>query len=461
MTSQSLADRVLTLMFALLAAVVSAYVAVAPTGYLHKFLYLSIVLAFALTLRPELFVACSMLAFAVSSVTDAPLLAALPGPIYLPDFVVLLVAARGALPRDRVPSKRPLAGLPTLFFALWALIMIIAAVRATNAGVSLPSAIRGDLALIYWPLLYFGFTRIFRERGFDATLFWRVIAVVALGLASWMFIARTLGFQFNDTGLGEVPTGEGTFVRRNFGFAAAFIVYPTLALVGIAGMAHGGTRNWRWVLVAFVGTLATLTTLIRGEIIGLVLGALVILWLHSRDQRTTAKARTAIQLGFALAAAIVGLFAVSPNLGGAVVQRVLPFTDQAEGAELNADYRLKAVETGFRVANLHPAGLGVLDVTRLDAAGIDRGYLAHSGVATLLFFAGWPALISALLAMVSIVWRSYVLPTSAPWIHPAFVGILIMLGVYSVGAAGLAGEPWVIPVGALSVAARFTLGLGR
>ena len=105
MTSQSLADRVLTLMFGLLAAVVAAYVAVAPTGYLHKFLYLSIVLAFALTLRPELFVACSMLAFAVSSVTDAPLLAALPGPIYFPDFVVLLVAARGALPRYRAPSK--------------------------------------------------------------------------------------------------------------------------------------------------------------------------------------------------------------------------------------------------------------------------------------------------------------------------------------------------------------------
>ena len=253
---------------------------------------------------------------------------------------------------------------------------------------SLPSAIRGDLALIYWPLLYFGFTRIFRERGFDAALFWRVIAVVALGLASWMFIARTLGFQFNDTGLGEVPTGEGTFVRRNFGFAAAFIVYPALALVGIAGMAHGGTRNWRWVLVAFVGTLATLTTLIKGEIIGLVLGALVILWLHSRHQRTTARARTAIQLGFALAAAIVGLFAVSPNLGGAVVQRVLPFTGQAEGAELNADYRWKAVETGFRVANLHPAGLGVLDVTRLDAAGIDRGYLRPLGRCHAALFRG-------------------------------------------------------------------------
>jgi len=348
-----------------------------------------------------------------------------------------------------------------VFFALWALIMLIAAVRAMNAGVSFQSAIRGDLALIYWPLLYFGFVRAFRERGFDASIFWCGVAVVAIGLATWMFVARMLGYEFHDSGLGEVPTGEDTFVRRNFGFAAAFILYPTLALVGIAGMSHGGNRNWRWVLVAFVGTVATLTTLIRGEILGLVLGALVILWLRSRSQRTTARVRTAIQLGFALVATIVALFAVSPTLGSAIVQRVLPFTEQAAGAELNADYRRKAVETGFRVANLHPAGLGVLDVTRLDAAGIDRGYLAHSGVATLLLFAGWPALVSALLAIVAIAWRSYVLPTAAPWIHPAFVGILIMLSVYSIGAAGLAGEPWVIPVGALAVAARFTLGLGR
>ena len=32
-----------------------------------------------------------------------------------------------------------------------------------------------------------------------------------------------------------------------------------------------------------------------------------------------------------------------------------------------------------------------------------------------------------------------------------------MLSVYSISAAGLAGDPWVIPLGVLAVALRFTL----
>jgi hypothetical protein len=37
------------------------------------------------------------------------------------------------------------------------------------------------------------------------------------------------------------------------------------------------------------------------------------------------------------------------------------------------------------------------------------------------------------------------------------VGVLTLLSVYTVSAAGLAGDPWVIPLGALAVALRFTL----
>jgi hypothetical protein len=35
--------------------------------------------------------------------------------------------------------------------------------------------------------------------------------------------------------------------------------------------------------------------------------------------------------------------------------------------------------------------------------------------------------------------------------------VLTLLSVYTVSAAGLAGDPWVIPLGALAVALRFTL----
>jgi hypothetical protein len=198
-------------------------------------------------------------------------------------------------------------------------------------------------------------------------------------------------------------------------------------------------------------------TLVRGEIFSLALAALIILLLRPRKVGTSARMQTGVQVAFAVAAVVIGLIAVNPTLGNAMLQRAVPFTHQAAGANANAGYRQKAVATGFRVARAHPAGLGVLDTARLEAEGIDPGYLAHSGVATLLLVGGWPAFGSALLAILFVLRRSFQLSSSVPWAHPAFVAVLIMLGVYSISAAGLAGDPWVIPLGALAIALRFNL----
>jgi hypothetical protein len=439
-----------------LAALVSVYTAVSPDEYVLKLLYLLVALSLALALTPQWFVAASLLCFAVSTSMDTPLLASLPVEVYFSDLIVLLIATRGALPRNRIQSNGALAGAPIILFALWSAVMAISAARALDAGVPFASAVRGDLALLYWPLLYFGFSRVLREYRLDVYLLWRNLAVVAVGLAAWLFLARALDHPFEGAGLANVPTGEDTTVARNFGFAAAFIVYPALALVGIAGMAHGGSHRLRWFALACVGTVATLMTLVRGEILGLAFGTLVILWLRPRRRDISARLRSAVQLAFVVVAFAGGLIVANPTLGNAVVQRALPFTQQAAGAKLNAEYREKAVETGFHVARAHPGGLGVLDTARLDAERIDPGYLAHSGVATLLLFGGWPALVTALLAILALVRRSSLLPASTPWLHPAFVGVVTMLSVYTISAAGLAGDAWVIPLGALAVALRFT-----
>ena len=457
MTFQPLAQRLLMPILAGLAALIAAEAALSPNGYLLKLFFLLISLSIALALTPQAFLAASVLGFGVSTAYTGAVLAALPVPIYFADFLVLLIVARGIMRRDRFPSGRVLAGAPTWLFSIWALVMAIAAVRAMNVGVPFASAVRGDLALMYWLLLYFGFTRVLRERSLDIPSLWRNLTLVALGLAGWMFLARAINHPFNSTGLAGVATGDASEVRRDFGFAASFIVYPALALVGIAGMAHGGIRNVRWMLVASVGTIATLLTLVRGEIFGLVLGALVILWLRPQNAPTSARMRTAVQLGLAVVAAAAAFVAASPSLGNAIVQRALPFTHQAEGAKANAEYRQEAVATGFRVARAHPAGLGVLDLSRLDAEDIDPAYLAHSGVATLLLEGGWPALVCALLALLAVLRRSFLVPAATPWLHPAFVGVMAMLSFYSIGAASIAGDPWVIPLGVLAVAVRFTL----
>jgi hypothetical protein len=455
LTARRIADRSLSTTLVAVGALVCTYAVTSPDGRLLKFLWLLVLVSLAFALTPQAFIAGSAIAFAVSTAFISPVVPSLPAPVYFSDFVVGLVAVRGALPRDRYPSNRPLAGAPMIFFTAWAVVMAIAAVRANNVGVSVASALRGDLALLYWPLLYFGFSRILRERDLDISALWRDLSVGTIGLATWMFLARALNLPFHDPGAALVATGDTTSVHRNFGFAGAFIVYPVLALVGIAGTAYGGRRESRWVAIAFIGTLATLFTLVRGEIFSLALACVVILWLRPAKLEASKRVRTAVQLALAAMAAVIGLVIANPTLGNAIVQRAIPFTHQAPGATANAQYRQKAVATGFRFARAHPAGLGVLNDARLDKEGIDRGYLAHSGVATLLLFGGWPAFGLALLTVLSLVRRSFQVPAVTSWLHPAFVAVLIMLSLYSIGAAGLAGDPWVIPLGALAVAVRF------
>lgn len=457
LTDRVLAYRVTWATLVAAGALVCGYAVVSPEGHLLQLLSLLIALSLAFALTSQAFIAASVLVFAASTSISAPVVPLSPIPVYFSDLVVFLIALRGVVPRDRRPANWALSGLPALLFALWAVVMAFAALRAINAGTPYPTAIRGDLLLVYWPLLYFGFTRVLRERTLEVSLLWRDLAVVALGLASWMFLARVLNQPFEGAGLAEVPTGESTTVRRDFGFAGAFVVYPALALVGIAGMAQAGGHRWRWAILACVGTVATLLTLVRGEIFSLALAALVILLMRPRNARNSARVQTAIQAAFAVAAIVIGLVVVNPTLGIAIVQRAVPFTDQAPVAEANAEYRWNAVQAGFRVAQTHPAGLGVLDGERLDAYGIDRGYLAHSGVALLLLFGGWFAFGSGLLALLSVLRRSFRVPAHTPWLHFAFVGVLVMLATYSISAAGLAGDPWVIPLGALAVALRFNL----
>ncbi len=452
-----LANRLAVLPLAALATSIATVVAVSPSKRPLKAVLALAGLWVAMAASPQAFIAGSVFVFAVSSAMRSAVLPSLPVPVYLTDFMVLLIALRGALPRERVPGRKWLSGPPTWLFGAWCFVMALAALRAMQFGVPLNSALRGDIAVIYWPLLYFGYTRVLRERNLDTSALWRDLAIVTLGLTAWMFVARVINHPFHDNGLGLVATGSDTAVRRNFGFATAFIVYPLIALVGIAGMAYTRHQRPRWLGLAAVGTIATLTTLVRGEIFGLAVGALAILWLRPMKAETSARVRTAVQLAFALAIVIVGLLATSPTLARAIVQRAIPLVHQSRGATLNKDYREKAVTTGFHVANAHPAGLGVLDVHRLAAENIDRGFLAHSGVATLLLFGGWPALIFAVLAVVAVLHRSARSSAAMPWFHPALVGVLVMLSVYAVTAASLAGDPWVIPLGPLAIALRFTL----
>jgi hypothetical protein len=417
-----------------------------------------VALGIALALPPHVFLPAALLFVGVSTAFGSAIVSVGPAEIYASDLAVLIIFLRGALPRARHAGRHSLAGLPTMLFLVWALIMSVAGVRALANGIPSAAVIRGDLALFYWPLLYFGFARTLAEVDLKGRLLWRDLALVAVGFAAYMFLARAFNHPFHDPGLALVPTGASEAVPRNYGFAAAFSIYPVLALTAVAGMASTiRDHRARWTALACIGVVATLTTLVRGEIFSLGLGIVLVLWLSPRGGLQSGRARAAAKLAMVSAASLFAVLAVDPKLGQAVVQRTLPFTHQAEEATANADYRFAAIGTGIRIAREHPAGLGVLDVNGLVRHGIDPGYIAHSGFMTLLVSGGWLALLAACLTLLSLIHRSFHVPTSPTWLHPAFVGTIVMLSAYSLGAGGLAGDPWIVPLGALVVALRFAL----
>jgi hypothetical protein len=443
-----------------LGALLVGYVVASPAPGLLGMAFLGAVsLAIALAIPPHVFIPAALLVIGVSTAFGSPVASVGPIAFYVSDLAVLFLFVRGASPRARHSGNHALAGLPQVLFLVWLLIMAVAGIRASLVGMPLASVIRSDLALFYWPPLYFGFTRVLAERDLDNRLLWRNLALVGVGFAVYMFIARALNHPFQDPGLAQVATGPNETIARNFGFASAFTIYPILAVAGVALMANSSDHRSRsrWTLLAAIGLLATLTTLVRGTIFSLALGILLVLWLSSRRGAESRRARTGLQLAAVAGASVLAVLAVDPRLGHAVIQRALPFTHQAKGAIENADYRFSAMGTGIRVARAHPTGLGALDQSELLKHGIDPGYLVHSGFATLLIYGGWFALGAGALTVLALIRRSFHHVAQARWLHPAFVGAITMLSIYTLSAAGLAGDSWVVPLGALVVALRFGL----
>jgi hypothetical protein len=246
-------------------------------------------------------------------------------------------------------------------------------------------------------------------------------------------------------------------LRRDYGFASAFILYPLIALAGAAYLLYNPRRTALAAAVAGIGTLTTLLTLIRSEIFGLFVGLAVIAVLRNHsalDRIFRTRAIVAALLVFAISA--VGLWTVDARMARGIVERSLPgFVEQTEKAEATAEYRQDALDHGVAAAKQEPTGVGLLPEDALIEAGFDPGYLAHSGVTTILVYAGWIGLAAAVLALLGVLWASFRLPGPVAWLHPFFVGSLLMLVVVSFGSSALMAQGWVIGLAGLVTALRF------
>jgi hypothetical protein len=449
-------------------AIAAAVLITVPEFSLAKFpLLAGVALATALLLPPTEFLVASFLFFALLQLFATYEYSAGPANVFLSDLFLGTVVLRGFSPRDRVPMPGRLGTFTLGAFSVWAVFMVIAMARGVSHGAPLDTVIRYASPLFYWPALYFGFSRVLRERDVDLNRLVRLIVVAGLALTAYMFLMRALNRPFESTDptrghLGEVTASSGHIFHRDFGFWSAFIVYPIVALIAAGKLLYSRRGELAWLTVASVSILATLMTLVRSEIYGLIAG-LAVLFLLSKEtlldrtrQGTSSRLLRATMIGSVVLAVCAVLAAVNPGLAGVIGERSIPYyTHQSAAAKGNAEYRLSALERGVSVAGDHVAGLGVLSPTQLWERGIDPELLVHSGPATLLVFLGWPGLIAAALALLGLMIDSS-RAREGPW-HPILVGIIVMLVLNSFGAVGIVGQDFVMGIAALIIALRFAL----
>lgn len=368
--------------------------------------------AVALVVPPHLFVALALLVFGSFSISSEHPLGFGGTSVYSTDVLLFIVLLRAALPRERVRPHARLDKIARLCFGLYALVMLLAGVRSALSGTDLVSVVRLETPLIYSVGFYVGLSRIVRERNFKLDGALRNLLAVAFGFVGWMALMYAINqpFETDETAgkLGTVITTSAV-LRRDYGLASAFIVYPALALAAAAYLLYAPRRTALAATAATIGVFATLVTFIRSEIFGLFMGLAVITVLRGEatlKRMTRARGIVAASIGLAIGG--FGLWAVNPPFAGAIVERSLPgIMEQSETAKSTADYRVRALSFGLASADRHPAGVGLLPAEALYEARIPPGYVAHSAPTALLIYVGWIGLAAAALAVVALVRASF------------------------------------------------------
>lgn len=421
----------------------------------------------AVLASPEFVLGLSAIIFGTFQLSDSHPIHLGSTSLYSTDLLLGLLLVRAFSPQDRRPGGLTLHPIIKGLVIAVGLLFLYADWRGRQAGLPIRSLFRIPLALFYFPAFIFGFSRILRERSLELSRLYRTLGCIGLAFIALMFAARITGTTFatnatfsqNSNGY-KVVTADGTLLRRDYGFPSAFVLYPLLALQALAFAVYARSRSSWPIAMVVAGSFATLLTLIRGEIFGIVVGALALYVIAPRASPSwvSRRGKSLVVVAAALALGTTTVSIVSPELALGLAQRSLPgILSQGTYAQKTASDRVQAFSVGYHEALAHPLGIGFRDATTLSAAtGVDPLFVTHSTPAWLLVFTGWPGFLAAIgLALATIV-ASFVARAREPWHHPAFVATASFFLIYSFSTFGLVGQPWVIGIASLLVALRFS-----
>jgi O-Antigen ligase len=418
--------------------------------------------ALVVWLPPPLFLAGAVLVLASSSAFEQNPFIVGSAKVYTLDLLLFAILVRAALPREREARELRLfttaLGVAT---AVLAVVMLTAGVRGFMAGNSVGATLRLETALIYFPLAFWGYSRIIRERPVSLPLILRALLVATAAVIAYAVYTRLTNHRFEaasgGAGIGAVQTTAGV-IRRDYGFFSAFQVYALLALCGLAYILFSRQARLVPIVATAIGFAATLLTLVRGLVFGVAAGAiwLLALWLGSRSDVKGGSRLVVLVLLVAVAGSVFATF--SPAAARGVTERALPgLLRQSENADQNTEYRVRALKAGEGVAAKNPFGVGFVSPSALDAAGFPPIYIPHSQWASLLAFTGWAGILAFVWAGIALARRSFQLPAAAPWLHPVVGALLLFVLVQGSGWDLLFSQPWALGMLALILALRFSL----
>jgi hypothetical protein len=364
------------------------------------------------------------------------------------------------------PAPRPLWPLLTLILLLaWPVIL------GVWRDHELQTVMFQGRVIVYYAL-FFVYWQLIPNRRASASLILVVVAIAAV-TAAYALVARVAGWQWINS-MSGVVTAQGVALSRGFGWWSAFpwCVYGAVAAFAYAWLGRA-SRNRRTLMALVSAALvaSSLSTLIRGDVVGLVLGFVVVLYAGLRRQYAKAWIIRRFWKGVPVALLLVGLVLVlAVTIGGtyvdAVAERVssivAPVVSASGSSGGTRELRIEAMRDGLASSVRHPLGVGYGNEPGREASTSALNYLAgHNQVAWMGYFLGIVGILVALLCVVRIgvhLARSSRHEATYEWAAVASTAILAAILGQSLGAAYLFGSPHVYPMVPVFLAIAWVFG---
>jgi len=291
-------------------------------------------------------------------------------------------------------------------------------------------------------------------------IFWLTVVAAVFG-----GLARMLGVEWAN-GMSLVPVSGGV-ISRGFGWWSAMPWYALSVTMAAAYLMVCDSPPWRRAAILVIGAFVfgtSLATLVRSQLLGVVLGLLCVAVLLVIVRRSLGWRRVVLRLGVVLVGlAAGGLFfawALSPPTFTALAERttsIVASGASSEAADVNRNLRVLAIQEAAAVASEHPFGLGYgRDSGAMSMHKVIRDYWStHSGAAWPLFVLGWvgTALLAAALAFILVLaFRWIGSGTGEGWSGVAVLGVTVCLIGQSAGASYAFSQMYVFPLVPILVA---------